>query len=87
MTAPSYTIATLYRGDSCETYIALFEGGMSEQDEERIADQMQLRTEEGEALDWVGFCGVEVQHKRSEKLLFLSSTQGDLRLYTGGNNE
>lgn len=81
--SPKYTIATLYRGDLCETYVALFEGDLTAEDEFRMAEQMDLEREDDGALDWIGFCGVDVQDKDAEELIFMSSTQGDMRVYDG----
>lgn len=79
----AFTIATLYRGDACETYVAVIQGGLSEADEQRIANRMDLRLEDGEALDWIGFCGVELQDPKADRMLFVNATQGDMRIYSG----
>lgn len=76
------TIATLYRGDLCETYVAALEGDTTEEDEALIAESMRLRMEDGDALDWIGFCGVELQDPKGDGLLFSSATQGDMRYWT-----
>lgn len=79
----SYTIATLYRGDLCETYVALFEGSLTEAQEQEIAYRLDLKSEDGDDLDWVGFCSAELQDPT--EAVFYNSTQGDLRVYAASD--
>ena len=54
------TIMTLYRGRSCETYVAAVEGAVTKEREAELAGQLNLATEDGEALDTLGFQEVEL---------------------------
>ena len=54
------TVATLYRGESCETYVAVLEGDLTYEQERAIAHSLDLATEDGEVLDMIGFTSMEV---------------------------
>lgn len=54
------TIVTLYRGHSCETYVGVVEGHLTWEQQKEIANQLELETEDGEALDTLGFTTMAV---------------------------
>jgi hypothetical protein len=62
------TIITLYRGEECETYTGAVEGHLTDEQCKEVADKLELVTEDGEALDQVGFVFVEISKEIPKNL-------------------
>lgn len=77
------TVVTLYRGQSCETYVAAIEGETTWEQERKIAQGLNLKTEDGEALDSVGFSLVDVRPGTASFLTFFNAFPEPYRTWTG----
>jgi hypothetical protein len=55
------TVITLYRGRTADTYVAVYDGELSADQEREIAYALDLALEDGEALDTLGFQTVETE--------------------------